>query len=78
MPQHDKHDNRTSTSGNRISPISLQKHLKGTSYPASKEDLVRKARANAAPDDVLQMIQQLPQHMFGNPTEVMRAFGQAQ
>ncbi len=78
MSPHDKHDNKASTGGNRISPISLQKHLKGTSYPASKEDLVRKARANAAPDDVLRMIQQLPQHTYDNPTEVMRAFGQTQ
>jgi hypothetical protein len=77
MPQHDKHGEGTSSGGNRVSPISLQKHLKGTSYPASKEDLVQKARSNAAPDDVMRLIQQLPQHTYDSPAEVMRAFAQA-
>lgn len=60
----------------RISPISLQKHLKGTSYPASKQDLVRQAQTNQAPGDVLEMIRQLPLEQYGSPAEVMRSFGQ--
>jgi hypothetical protein len=75
MPHEDKRDNRAT--GGRISPISVQKHLKGTTYPASKEDLVQRARANAAPDDVMQMIRQLPPHTYDSPADVMRAFGQA-
>jgi hypothetical protein len=67
-----------SSSGWRISPISLQKHLKGTSYPASKDDLVRRAQTNDAPNDVLDMIRQLPSQSYDSPTEVMRAFGKAQ
>ena len=63
-------------SGRRISPISLQKHLHGTNYPASKEDLVQRARSNAAPDDVLQMLGALPQNRFESPADVMRAYGQ--
>jgi Protein of unknown function (DUF2795) len=76
MPRDGKRDDAT-TSGRRISPISLQKHLKGTNYPASKEDLVRRARSNDAPDDVMQQIQQLPQNTYGSPADVMRAFGQS-
>ena len=59
----------------RISPISLQKHLKGTSYPASKQDLVRQAQTNQAPGDVLEMIRRLPLERYGSPAEVMRSFG---
>ena len=53
MSQHQTHTGGTHNGGKRISPISLQKHLKGTSYPASKQDLVRRAQSNQAPDDVL-------------------------
>ena len=66
-----------SSSGRRVSPISVQKHLKGTNYPASRDDLVRRARANSAPDDILRMIEQLPGVRYESPAEVMRAFGQS-
>lgn len=76
MSQHQTHTGGTHNGGKRISPISLQKHLKGTSYPASKQDLVRRAQSNQAPDDVLEMIRQLPKDSYDSPAEVMRSFGQ--
>jgi hypothetical protein len=77
MSQSAKRDD-TPSSGHRISPISLQKHLKGTNYPASKEDLVRRAQTNSAPDDILAMIRQLPSQSCDSPADVMRAFGKSQ
>ncbi|HEY7833276.1 MAG TPA: DUF2795 domain-containing protein [Ktedonobacterales bacterium] len=77
MTQHTSHDGSTS-GGKRISPISLQKHLKGTSYPATKQDLVRRAESNQAPDDVLEVIRHLPQESYDSPAAVMRSFGQVQ
>ena len=77
MSQPDKRGDMSS-SGHRISPISLQKHLKGTNYPASKDDLVRRAQTNAAPDDILDMIRHLPSQSFDSPADVMRAFGKSQ
>ncbi len=77
MAHDDTRVSKMSSTGSRVSPISLQKHLKGTHYPASKEDLVHKARSNDAPDDVMRMISQLPQATYDSPAEVMRAFGQA-
>jgi hypothetical protein len=76
MSQAERHDD-LSASGRRISPISLQKHLKGTSYPASKDDLVRRAKTNDAPDDMLEMIRMLPSQSYASPAEVMRDFGRA-
>lgn len=73
MTQHD-HAGHTST-GKGISPIALQKHLKGATYPASKQDLVMRARTNQAPEDLLARIRLLPEHMYATPAEVMRAFG---
>lgn len=77
VSQSDKRED-TSNSGRRISPISLQKHLKGTNYPASKDDLVQRAQNNSAPDDVLNMIRHLPSQSYDSPADVMRAFGKAQ
>jgi hypothetical protein len=70
-------DESANRSGGRISPISLQKHLKGTVYPASRDDLVRQARGNQAPADVLALLHTLPGERFSGPRDVMRAFGQA-
>jgi uncharacterized protein DUF2795 len=72
---HNDHAGHTSA-GKGISPIALQKHLKGATYPASKQDLVVRARTNQAPDDMLARIRLLPEHMYATPAEVMRAFGE--
>lgn len=65
-------------SGKRISPVQLQKHLKGASYPASKDDLVRKAQDNNASDDIVEKIKELPASSFGSPKDVMKALGQTE
>jgi hypothetical protein len=64
-------------SGKRLSPIELQKHLKGSKYPASKDDLVQRARQNNAPHDVVEKLRHLPSTTFDTPASVMKAFGRA-
>jgi hypothetical protein len=80
VAQHDKHGetSKSGSGGHGVSPINLQKHLKGTTYPASKQDLVTRARSNHAPDDMLERIGQLPEHTYESPADVMRAFGRSQ
>lgn len=65
-------------SGKRVSPIQLQKHLKGTNYPASKNDLVRRAEDNQASPEIVEKIRQLPGDRFGSPKDVMKALGQTE
>lgn len=65
------------SNGKRLSPIELQKHLKGVNYPASKVDLVQQAQHNHASDEVLQTIRRLPADSFNGPKDVMKALGQA-
>lgn len=64
-------------SGKRISPIQLQKHLKGTNYPASKNDLVQRAQDNKASPEIVETIRHLPAERFGSPKDVMKALGQS-
>lgn len=58
------------------SPANVQTHLKGISYPASKKDLISKARENDAPDDVLEVLQELPEEEYRGPQDVMKAYGE--
>jgi hypothetical protein len=57
----------------KVSPIALQKALKGTSYPALKDDLVSTARGNAAPDEIVNVLQELPERRFDGPNQVTSA-----
>lgn len=56
-------------------PIQLQKHLKGVSYPASKQDLMKAAKANGADEDINSFLEQLPDQQFETPADVNEAFG---
>lgn len=59
------------------SAAELEKYLKGVDYPASKDDLLDKARSNGAPDDVIDMINSLSESSFNSPIDVSRAFGES-
>ena len=59
----------------KINPIELQKHLKGVSYPASREDLMAAAEENGADDDVRSMLEQLPDEEYETPAAVNKAMG---
>lgn len=56
-----------------VNPIDLQKHLKGVSYPASKEDLLSTAQSNDAPSEVLDALRGLSGTDYGGPDDVMAA-----
>ncbi|SKC42328.1 DUF2795 domain-containing protein [Plantibacter cousiniae (nom. nud.)] len=54
-------------------PIELQKYLSGVDYPASRDELVRTARDQGAPDDVIEALEQADQDEFDGPTAVSSA-----
>lgn len=56
--------------------IEIEKALKGMSYPANKQDLIKQAKNNKAKQDVLQTIENLPSDNFNSPVDVQKAFGQ--
>jgi hypothetical protein len=65
------------TMANPRSAAELEKYLKGVDYPASKDDLLSKARSNGAPDDVIDMINDLTEDRFNSPIDVSKAFGES-
>ena len=62
-------------SGKKLSPIQLQKYLKGANYPASKDALVQRAQHNAAPGNVMDKLRSLPSSQYDTPASVMKALG---
>lgn len=56
--------------------IEIEKALKGMNYPASKQDLLQKAKQNKANKNVIQAIENLPSDQFNSPVDVQKAWGQ--
>jgi hypothetical protein len=54
-------------------PIELQKYLGGVDYPATKEDLVARARENGAPDELISALESSSEESFDSPTAVSSA-----
>ncbi|MCW3820344.1 DUF2795 domain-containing protein [Micromonospora sp. DR5-3] len=58
-----------------VNPIQLQKFLRGVDYPADKDTLVERARANGADDRVLDTLRRLRADSFNSPNDVSEVLG---
>lgn len=58
-----------------VSASELQLYLKGMNYPASKTELVNKAKTNGAPQNVMDFFSRMPEKQYGGPTVVEEEFG---
>ncbi|CAL9352486.1 hypothetical protein SUDANB176_00505 [Streptomyces sp. enrichment culture] len=56
-----------------VSPIDLQKALKGAEYPASRDDLVSLARDNGADDNLVEKLAHAGTQRFDGPNDVQKA-----
>jgi hypothetical protein len=56
-----------------ISPIDLQKALKGADYPAGRDDLVALAKGNGAGDDLVEKLSRAGASRFDGPDDVQEA-----
>jgi len=56
-------------------PVSVESYLKGIDYPASKDDLIEKAKQNNAPEEVIQTLQQFSQGQYSSPIDVSKEVG---
>ncbi|TWG87258.1 uncharacterized protein DUF2795 [Cupriavidus gilardii J11] len=61
--------------GEEPSPIDVQKSLKGLDFPASKEDIVSRARDGGASDDILSELEQLPEREYQTPADISKELG---
>lgn len=56
-----------------VSPIEVQKHLRGIDYPAAKADVIGTAEQNGAPQEIIEALQQVDELQFAGPDDVQRA-----
>ncbi|MBI3911582.1 MAG: DUF2795 domain-containing protein [Armatimonadetes bacterium] len=52
--------------------------LHGIDFPASRRDLVDCAEQNGAPEEVLNVLGQLPDQQYRSMADVMKAYGQVE
>ena len=58
-----------------VSPAVVEKFLAGMHYPAEKQSLVDKARGKAAPEDVMELLDKLPNKTYKSPIEITKEIG---
>jgi len=58
-----------------VSPAQVEKSLKGTHFPAEKQDLIQKAKENNANQDVLEVLENMPEKQFHSPVDISKAMG---
>jgi len=56
-----------------VSPVEVQKHLKGVDYPAKGEELAATAQQQDAPEEVVEALRDHSDESFDGPNAVMEA-----
>lgn len=58
-------------------PANIMRHTKGISFPVSKSDLVEHAKKGTGPDtnQVVAVLEQLPDQTYNSPAEILKAVG---
>ena len=56
-----------------VSPIDIQKALKGMDYPAGKEDIVKHAEQNGGDKEVLDALRKIDGREYDGPSGVSSA-----
>jgi hypothetical protein len=62
----------------KLSTANVAHHLKGARFPASRNDLLKRARNGSAGQDVLEVLESLPQDMqFETLADVENAYAES-
>lgn len=69
-----QYTNRSGREGH-VSPAIVEKYLAGMHYPAEKKSLVNNAEGRDAPDDVMNIINKLPNKTYNSPIDITKEIG---
>ena len=58
-----------------MSPAIVEKYLAGMHYPAEKKNLVNNAKNKDAPNDVMDLINKLPEKTYNSPIDITKEIG---
>lgn len=59
----------------RANPIQVQEYLSGMDYPADKNEIITHARGQGADEDVMEILEQLPEQNYRTAADVSQAVG---
>lgn len=60
------------------SPSNIAKYLKGIDFPAGKEDLVDHAMEQDADEEVIEILNQMPDRDYKSMADVMKGVGEVE
>jgi hypothetical protein len=61
----------------KANPAMVEKYLAGVDYPASRQDLIKKAKDNKASEDIIDTISSLPEKTFNSPIDISKAMSKS-
>jgi hypothetical protein len=70
--QSTQHKGRQEGRQGRPNPIQIQKHLGGLKSPASKEDILEKAREEGTDEAVIDFLEQISDREYESPVAISR------
>lgn len=61
-------------------PANIMKHLAGISFPASKEDIIQRAKHGQGPDteEVVEVLDKIEEREYGGVQEIMKEIGRVE
>ena len=64
-----------SRKGGHVSPAIVEKYMAGIHFPAEKMNLVGIATESGAPEDVMNMLNKLPDKTYKSPIDITKEMG---
>lgn len=61
----------------KVSASEIERFIGGIDFPANKQDLVKQARSNDAPQEVLDVMEDFPDRKYNDAADVGRGIGEA-
>ncbi len=62
----------------QVSPVEVEKHLKGIKYPTNKRELIAHAQQQGAGQNVLEVLKGMGEEQFNSPIDVSKAISEAE
>jgi hypothetical protein len=63
---------------NKASPAAIEKYLKGIHYPVQKRDLLKQAKSNGAPADIINVLQNFEEKEYKSTIDVSKEVANAE
>lgn len=61
-----------------FNPAKIEESIKGIDFPASKEDILNRARENSAAQEEMDALEGLPDQEYTTPTDITQALGNSE